>query len=423
MPSSDWKVKGGLRFSGTKFACPAAKATLALGHSFGGKMAIDVIVVGGGIIGCTHAYFLQSRGLNTVLVERGTIGSGTTANNFSWINASTKTKNPAYHRLNARGVQMYEELAQEFGAETIGLKAFGALGLVRRSSPDFYQSMQDDAKALETLGYPVQWIETDELRQLEPNVAFADDAEAILTPSDKCLNATLFARFMAEKLILTGGQVRENCAALALDVDDNGAVSGVATDHGTLQSRHVVIAVGPNTPEVLSDLTGYDGFAARFPVNKVPGLLVTTPPVRENLIRHLNYTDTDGEFHFMPDFNGGLRLASDDVDGAIIADQSPAHLRQLALGLLRRMQEFVLGFGGEALIDQCALNIGTRAYPADGYSIAGDMPGAQGLYVIATHSGVTLAPALGSLMAELVATGHVPDLLEPFGLDRLPGFG
>lgn len=386
-------------------------------------MTIDVIVIGGGIIGCTHAYFLQVSGLKTVLLEQGQIGSGTTANNFSWINASTKTKDAPYHRLNALGVQMYDDLAREYGANAIGLKPFGALGLVRRSLPGLYKSMQDDAKALKNLRYPVRWIETDELRQLEPNVTFAGDAEAMLTPSDKCLDAPFFARFIADQLVQLGGVVYESCAALALEVDDNGAVKCVSTDKGTFDAPCVVVATGPNTPEVLSDLTGYDGFATRFPVNKVPGLLVTTPPVPENLIRHLSYTDTGGEFHFMPDFNGGLRLASDEVDGAIIADQSPAHLRHLALGLLRRMQEFVPGFGGEILIDDCMLNIGTRAYPADGRSIAGAMPGAQGLYVIATHSGVTLAPAIGSLVAELIKTGEVPEMLEPFGLDRLPGFG
>ena len=385
-------------------------------------MAFDVIVVGGGIIGCAHAYFLQKRGLNVVLLDSGCIGAGTTANNFSWINATTKTSNHDYHLLNARGVQMYDALGEQFGAAEIGLNPVGSLGLVRRSNSANYQTMRNDAAALDRLGYPVEWLGNQALRDREPNLVFADDAEALYAPADKILHASRFARCMADQVRVLGGTIHENRAALELLVDDAGDVTGVATDQGQLLADTVVLAAGPNTPEVLSDLTGYDGFAARFPVNKVPGLLVTTPPVPNNLIRHLSFTDTGGEFHFMPDFNGGLRLASDDVDGAIIADQSPAHLCYLALSLLRRMQEFAPDFGGEALIDDCNLAIGVRAYPADGISIAGALPGAGGLFVIATHSGVTLAPALGVLMAELIATGKTPEMLEPFALTRLPGF-
>ena len=47
---------------------------------------------------------------------------------------------------------------------------------------------------------------------------------------------------------------------------------------------------------------------------------------------------------------------------------------------------------------------------------------ARGLYVLATHSGITLAPAIGALMAEWIATGNRPDTLAPHGLERFPGF-
>lgn len=386
-------------------------------------MDYDAIVIGGGIIGCTHAYYLAKQGLRVAVLEKTSIASGTTAHNFSWINASTKTQNAAYHRLNAHGVTLHAQLADQFGHTQLGQAPLGALGLVRRSDPGPYQTMRQTADALATLHYPMRWIDTDELRDLEPNLDLGDDAEALLTPTDTCLNAAQFTAVMAEQVRQMGGDILENCPAQDLIADGAGAVTGLNTALGPLRSPRIILATGPDTPQVLSDLTGYGGFAARFPVTRVPGLLVTTPPVPNNLVRHLNYTDTGGEFHFMPDFNGGLRLASDDVDGAIIADQSPGHLRRLATGLLDRMQALIPSFAGAALIDQCHIAIGVRAYPADGLSIAGQVPGADGLFVIATHSGVTLAPALGQLMTKQVAQGQTDDMLRPFGLERLPGFG
>lgn len=385
-------------------------------------MTSDVVVVGGGIVGCTTAWYLVQKGLSVTLLEKQSIGGGTTAHNFSWINATTKTSDTAYHQLNALGVQMYEKLAQQHGAEEMGLGGEGAIGLVRRSDNTAYAAMQDQARALEGFAYPCKWLGLTDLQSLEPNMVFAEDTEGLLTPRDKSLDAPKFTRFIADQFRQMGGQVLERCIALEIDADAEGTISGLKTNQGLIKTSRILLAVGPDTPEVLSGLTGYDGFATRFPVRKVPGLLVSTPVVEEGLVRHLVYTDSGGEFHLFPEQGGGLCLASDDTDGLILEDRSPGHLRTLASALLQRMQDTLPGFMGPDCLDDCTLSVGIRAYPEDGRSIAGALPGAEGVYIIATHSGITLAPALGSLMAELIEGGSVPSALVPFGLERLPGF-
>ncbi len=386
-------------------------------------VVFDALVVGGGIVGATTAYYLSLKGQRVGIVEKNQLGQGTTARNFSWINGTSKTSNEAYHRLNALGVQMYGYLAGEFGAETMGLNPVGSLGYAPRSDAVAFNALKEQEKALLALDYPCQWVDTGVLRDLEPNMSFSDECEGLLAEVDKSLDATKFTRLMADQVVARGGAVFENCAARELMADDDGVVSGIVSDQGELAANAVIVAAGPDTPAVLAGLTGFDGFASRFPVLKVPGLLVTTPPTPEGLVRHLVYTDTGGEFHVFPDFSGGLRISSDDADGAIIDDQSEEKLRTLAIGLLKRMNALLPDFPGEELIDDCNLSVGIRAYPEDGLSIAGALPGADGLYVIATHSGITLAPALGKLMAELVVSGQCPDALKPFGLERLAGFG
>jgi len=385
-------------------------------------VAVDVVVIGGGIIGCTAAYYLAGKGKSVTLVEQHSIAGGTTARNFSWINATSKTSDVDYHHLNALGVQMYETLADKYGAENLGLAGAGAIGIVRRSEMAAYEAMQRQAQCLEMLGYPHRWLSSEQLRELEPDIVFADDAEGLLTPADKILEAPIFSQLMLERLRQMGGKVKENCSALEIMLDDGGAVTGLRTDQGIIDASSILLAVGPDTAEVLGELTGYDGFASRFPVRKVPGLLVSTPETDECLVRHLLYTDSGGEFHVFPEQGGGLRLASDDVDGQVIENRSPEHLRELAGGLLQRMSRMAPKFTGKDCLDSCSLSVGIRAYPEDGKSIAGALPGAEGVFLIATHSGITLAPALGSLMAELIVDGVVPGMLAPFGLERLPGF-
>jgi glycine/D-amino acid oxidase-like deaminating enzyme len=59
--------------------------------------------------------------------------------------------------------------------------------------------------------------------------------------------------------------------------------------------------------------------------------------------------------------------------------------------------------------------------PRDGRTIAGPLPGVPDCYVIATHSGITLAPLLGELIADEIVAGEVSTMLEPFRPDRFGG--
>ena len=109
-------------------------------------------------------------------------------------------------------------------------------------------------------------------------------------------------------------------------------------------------------------------------------------------------------------------------DGMVGEDASTERMKEAAGKLLRRAKALIPGFVGEACLDDCELALGLRAYPQDGKTLAGPLPGAEGLYLIATHSGVTLAPALGRLMTETIVDGLVPEPLQPFSLERFPGF-
>ena len=63
--------------------------------------------------------------------------------------------------------------------------------------------------------------------------------------------------------------------------------------------------------------------------------------------------------------------------------------------------------------------IGRRPIPRDAVSFVGPATGLDGLYIALTHSGITLAPALGRFIADEILTGRREPLLMPFGLERL----
>jgi len=85
---------------------------------------------------------------------------------------------------------------------------------------------------------------------------------------------------------------------------------------------------------------------------------------------------------------------------------------------LEMTQQMLTSFSGAALLDECSFRIGIRAVPADGDSIVGPLPSAEGLFVVCTHSGVTMGPAIGNLTAQALLSGQVPEPIVPFGLER-----
>ena len=386
-------------------------------------MTYDTIIIGGGILGCTTAFHLSRRGQTVLLLERSKIATGTTGNSFAWANASVKSTDRTYHNLNAAGVKGYNTLQDEFGNETLGINPAGALEVVPKSDADGYRAMQEQARALTAFGYANRWISNTELRQLEPEMTFPDDAEALLSPDDLLINAPHFTRFMAEQMTARGGTLLENCTATELLATDEGGVTGLITTLGTFHADNIILATGQDTATTLCTLTGYGGFSARFPLNKVPGLILTTPPLPgAPPLRHLYYSAPKNELHILPDFNGGLKIASDDIDGMIIEEQTRDHLRDMGQRLLERTYTVLPQLTGTIDIDDCRLDIGVRPYPSDGKTIIGPMPDAKGLHIIATHSGITLAPVLCKLMAEAITTGTYPATLAPFALTRFSGF-
>ena len=383
----------------------------------------DVAVVGGGIIGVTTAFFLAKRGKKVVLLERNGLAQGATGNSFAWINASSKAVESDYHHLNAQGLAGYNELAQEFGEETLGLNPCGKLSIVPTADSTRHAALREKWRLLRELEYPVAWIDSKELPNLEPSIKFDREYEALLSLTELSLDAPRFVRFMAGRVYGLGGEILENTAALSLDMDESEGIRGLESTAGPIFARKVLLAAGPGSAEQLARLTGFAGFASRFPVRRSAGLLLTTPDLSpRRLGRRIIYWEENPDLHMLHHFSGGLRMGAEDTDGMIAEIDSEEIRRSAGERLLQRARDRTIGFPEDLNVDNCGIGVGYRPMPEDGRSIADVLPGAAGLFIIVTHSGVTLAPILGRLMAEFIDSGTRPETLSPFTLNRFPGF-
>lgn len=379
---------------------------------------LRVVIIGAGIVGLAIGEALCRRGAAVTVVERNAIATGTTGNSFAWLNATSKTSNEAYHRLNAAGLAAWLARGRKFGENTIGLCRRGMIEWADGDDGDAAAALDRALAQLAAWNYPAHAVDFAELALLEPHFDFPQRARGLYAAADAALDAPQAAAHLAECIRAGGGEIFEDRAALGLTRNGE-TVATVETDAGPLSADRVVVAAGRESNRTLAALTGIEGFIDRGPVGAVPGALVQTPPADPfQYVRHVVYCEHFGPLHVQPAPGGGLLMGGDDTDDWIADGHDQALLDRIASHLLDRARRLIPGLPIDGWRGRCQVRVGVRPMPADGHSVVGEVPDAPGVFLAATHSGVTLAPVIGELLAENILGGRAPPQIEPFGCHR-----
>jgi glycine/D-amino acid oxidase-like deaminating enzyme len=346
----------------------------------------DVIVVGAGIIGASIAWHLAGLGAAVTVIEAGEPGGIATRNSWAWINASM-SPSEAYFRLRANAMAEWRRFEQ-----LPGLRVDWSGSLNWELPADRLESL---ANRLSGWGYDIRRVDATEARRLEP---------ALQRPPDLALHArgegavepmtTTHRLFAAARDLGVGIVARE--AVLSIEVQ-GGRVSGVRTSSGRRGADWVIVAAGGATPAITATV-GLD-----LPISDPAALLVVTQP-HSRLLRglvmapHLQLRqDPDGRF-----------VAAADLQG-MESGSAAAHV----LGAIREL------FHPRVSVALESHQAGRRPIPSDGLPFVGPAGNIAGLYVAVTHSGVTLAPSVGRMVADEVVMDRRDPLLASFGLARL----
>jgi glycine/D-amino acid oxidase-like deaminating enzyme len=367
-------------------------------------MSTEIAVIGGGIIGAAAADRLAATGARVTLIDAGEPGRGTSSSSFAWLNSSRKEPR-AYHELNVAGIGAHLALAEAFD-DAPWLHRDG--GLHWATTPEGEAELQERATRLRGWGYAMEQITTVDAHDLEPGLLL--DPEVVravwFTPVEGWCDVPLLIHHLLARTREHGAAVRTGEAVVGVERQGD-RVAGLRLAGGdTIAADAVVVCAGPRTPEVVAL------FGATLPIARVPGLLTVTKPVAQPLRR----VCLGEKITLRADPSGGLLLAdADDLDATIDAD-SP-------LDPLPPACEIALTRGGEFFPEVlraglATARIGVRPVPADDVSIVGTLPGLANAYVVATHSGVTLGPLLGRLIAEEITTGRPAAQTAPFRPDR-----
>jgi D-hydroxyproline dehydrogenase subunit beta len=379
-------------------------------------MASDVVVVGGGVVGCACALALADRGLGVVVLERAGLATGASGRNRGLLLPHPE---PGSEVVYHEGVAGYRRLAEE-GGVPFDLRPI-ALLVAAADGPGLAEA-ERLAAALAGLGHAVEPLGPAELAKLEPCLApdlaggFRQDEGWEVDPTAATLAFAAAAR-------RAGAVFRTHDQAHRLLVEGD-RVTGVVVDGGPLAAGAVVLATGPWT-RPLAARAGID-----LPVGGARGWLLQTAPLPWTV----GHTLADAGWAAPQDATSPGRAPTvEELAGAapgpepwsafalqqgpgrhaVVGGSLAASLREDAehpetpRGLARRALRFVPGLAGVPVV---ATWSGVRPVTPDGQPLVGPVPALAGLWVAAGHGpvGVLAAPATARMLAEHLVGGR-PD--------------
>ena len=377
-------------------------------------MSDKVIVVGGGLIGTSTAYYLAKSGAEVTLVESKDIAAGTSGACDRAIMLQSKKPGPTLE-LAIESAKVYEDLEEELEAD---LEYRKGGGMIIIETMEEMKAMEDMVERQQKAGIDVQLISGDEARDLSKNMIgstwWEHDAE---------VNPLSVSFAMAKAAQRLGAKIKLQSPVTNL-LTENYRIMGVNVSGETLYADAVVVALGVWTPLLLQPL-GID-----IPIIPRRGQILVSermkPFIHGNILSaayiasklKANHTNQSAD-----PFGVGLAIGQTHSGTLLIGGsrQFAGYSTEITPEITRKIGEAAIrAFPQLANVRIIRAFAGLRPYTPDGMPILGPVDGMDGLYIAAGHEGdgIALAPISGKIMAA-VACGMDPGIdIQPFSLSR-----
>lgn len=228
--------------------------------------SVDVVVIGGGIIGTSTALELAERGHRVALCEKGGIGQEQSSRNWGWVRISER--DPREIPLMALSHQRWESLPTRISGAT----GFQRCGIAFACNTDEeYANSEASCEQLAPYEVGARMISASELNTLFPQSTGFTTKGALYTPHDGRAEPQLAAPAIAEGARQHGASVLTECAVRGIE-RSGGKVSGVVAERGRIGCSSVVVAGGAWSSLFLGSL------GIRLPQLKVINSVLRTTP-------------------------------------------------------------------------------------------------------------------------------------------------
>jgi len=350
----------------------------------------DVLIIGGGIVGCAAAAFAAERGASVILLEADGIGAGASGRNSGAVQHPFDAVLAPLQRATR---QIYDELSAAdpgfgFPAEPAGLllltddlaAAHDRVGELRRTEP-----------ALEA-----ELLDEDALHRLEPMLTSGLSAIRLATgfpiPPEAATNA------FAARARRGGAEIRLGARARTV-----GPGPTVTLADGThLDAGAVLVATGPWTPELLPDTGAVAEIRPTYGVTLQIQLADAPHSVLEEGAVHTINRPVEGAEGGVVTFSMVSVRGTSTIGSTFLS--TPPDPVEMAPRLLDQATRFVPAVTGARILQQ---RVCARPQSPDGRPFIGPVPGEDGVFVAAGHGpwGMSTGPATAALVVDSILHG------------------
>lgn len=373
-----------------------------------------VVIIGGGIIGCSVAYHMGKLGWSdTVLLERHKLTSGTTFHAAGLVGQLRTSANIT--QLLGYSVDLYKRLEAETGLQT-GWKMNGGLRLA--CNAERWTEVKRQATTAHSFGLEMHLLTPQEAQDLWPLMTIDDLVGAAFLPTDGQANPSDITQSLARGARMGGVTICEDTPVIRIIVEA-GRIRGVETPQGTIECEKVVCCAG-QWSRVLAGSVGVNvplvSVEHQYMITeKIPGVTADLPTLR----------DPDRLTYWKEDV-GGL------VWGGYEPNPKPWAVKGIPEGfhfdLLTSDWDHYSQFMENAIARVPALETagvkqllnGPESFTPDGNFILGEAPELANFFVGAGFNafGIASAGGAGMALAEWVAKGAAPYDLWPVDIRR-----
>jgi glycine/D-amino acid oxidase-like deaminating enzyme len=373
-----------------------------------GKAAknLHVGIIGAGIIGLAVAAKLASQGARVTLIDGNAPVSGTSGTSFAWVNSNGKSPGD-YHNLNVSGLKAHLAWQAQVPESLRWFHQTGTFEWTDTVSES--AELEQRVKDLQQTGYVAERVTAEQVRTRNPGLRIPDGSVGWFADE----GYVDVSRFSAWSLLHLGQlNTRLIFRQSVIDIGSNGGKPRITLESGEqITVDRLVLAAGRWTRPLLHKL-GYD-FSAPDPLEPsttVRSVLAYTRPLPVQVQNLL----LSPRLNVRPDGSGRLVLQSRELD-EFLATETDLNVGGTFAVEYRNRLACLLPFISSDAIQE--LRIGRRSMTADGLPAIGWLE--NNLYMLATHSGVTLAPALADHAANEIISDAQSEALSKFRPGRL----
>jgi glycine/D-amino acid oxidase-like deaminating enzyme len=378
----------------------------------------DVVVIGGGIVGCSIAYHLTKENItNVVVLERKQLTSGTTWHAAGLVGQLRATRNLTELAKYTTG--LFEGLEKETGQAT-GFKQNGSISIALNEGR--LEELMRGASMAKSFGLDVQVISTAEIRERLPHYNLENVTGGVFLPKDGQVNPIDVTQALAAGARARGAKIFENTRVTRVLVKD-GAAYGVETPDGTILADKVVVAGGMWSRELGRSI------GVNIPLHACEHFYIVSEPIAE-LPRNMPVVRVPDECTYYKEDAGKLMVGAfepkakpwggggiDEDHAFVTLPEDMDHFEPILADAINRVP----------LLETAGIQLffnGPESFTPDVRYYLGEAPEVKNVYVATGFNsiGIQSSGGAGLVLSQWIKNGHPPMDVNGIDIRRIHPF-